>query len=48
MVVFDSLSSVGNDAAAWLAAVLIELKGAQEKDEESEPTEAIAKITQET
>lgn len=26
MVVFDFLSSVCNDAAAWLAAVLIELK----------------------
>lgn len=47
MVVFDSLFSLRNDAAR-LAALLIELKGALEKDEESEPTEAIAKITQET
>lgn len=47
MVVFDSLFSLGNDAARH-AALLTELKGTLERDEESEPAEAIAKITQET
>ncbi len=47
MVVSDSLFSLGNDAARH-AALLIELEGTLERDEESEPKEAIAKITQET
>lgn len=47
MPVFDSLFSLSNDAARHVA-LLIELKGALERDEESEPKEAIAKITQET
>lgn len=47
MVVSDSLFILGNDAARQ-AALLIELEGTLERNEESEPKETIAKITQET